>query len=42
MSEWKEYCLSDLAEIHNEIRVPLSKIERTKRIEFDYSVLRCD
>lgn len=31
MSEWKEYKLEDFATIHNEIRVPLSKMERSKR-----------
>lgn len=31
MSEWKEYRLVDFATIHNESRVPLSKMERSKR-----------
>ena len=31
MSEWKAYKLEDFATIHNEIRVPLSKMERSKR-----------
>ena len=31
MSEWREYRLKDFVTIHNETRVPLSKIERTKR-----------
>ena len=31
MSEWKEYRLVDFATIHNETRVPLSKMERLKR-----------
>jgi len=30
MSEWKDYKLTDLAEIHNEKRVPLSKMQRLK------------
>ena len=31
MGEWKEYTLLDFAEIHNQTRVPLSKMERAKR-----------
>jgi len=31
MSEWKEYKLEDFAEIHNQTRIPLSKMERSKR-----------
>ena len=31
MDEWKEYSLLDLAEIHNQTRVPLSKMERAER-----------
>jgi len=31
MSEWKEYSLLDLADIHNQTRVPLSKMERAER-----------
>ena len=31
MGEWKEHSLSDFAEIHNQTRVPLSKMERAKR-----------
>ena len=31
MSEWKEFRLDELADIYNHIRVPLSKMERSKR-----------
>lgn len=31
MNEWKEFSILDFAEIHNNIRVPLSKMERMKR-----------
>lgn len=31
MSEWKEFYLEDLAEIHNTKRVPLSSMQRAKR-----------
>ncbi|MCZ6803386.1 MAG: restriction endonuclease subunit S [Proteobacteria bacterium] len=31
MGEWREYKLDDIAEIHNQKRVPLSKMERSKR-----------
>jgi len=31
MSEWKEYKLEDFTTIHNETRIPLSKMERSKR-----------
>ena len=31
MGEWKEYTLLDFAEIHNQTRVPLSKMERAER-----------
>jgi type I restriction enzyme S subunit len=31
MGEWKEYSLLDFAEIHNQTRVPLSKMERSER-----------
>jgi len=31
MSEWKEYKLEDFVTIHNEKRVPLSKMERSRR-----------
>lgn len=31
MSEWKEFKLDELADIYNHIRVPLSKMERSKR-----------
>ncbi len=37
MSEWKEFSLLDFAELHDQIRVPLSKMEREKRQgEFPY------
>ncbi|MFN4285618.1 MAG: restriction endonuclease subunit S [Lacibacter sp.] len=31
MSEWKEYKLEDLAEFHNQKRIPLSSMERSQR-----------
>ena len=31
MSEWKEYSILDFAEIHNQSRVPLSKMQRAKK-----------
>ncbi len=31
MGEWKEYSLLDFAEIHNQTRIPLSKMERAER-----------
>ncbi|GBD96103.1 type I restriction modification DNA specificity domain protein [bacterium BMS3Abin06] len=31
MGEWKEYNILDLAEIHNQSRVPLSKMQRAKK-----------
>ena len=31
MSEWKEFKLDELADIYNHIRVPLNKMERSKR-----------
>ena len=31
MSEWKEFVLEDFATIHNETRIPLSKMDRSKR-----------
>jgi|26BtaG_2_1085354.scaffolds.fasta_scaffold00083_24 type I restriction enzyme S subunit len=31
MNEWKEFCIEDIASIHNDERIPLSKMERLKR-----------
>ncbi|MFH1321833.1 MAG: restriction endonuclease subunit S [Bacteroidota bacterium] len=31
MSEWREYSILDFAEIHNQLRVPLSKMQRAKK-----------
>jgi type I restriction enzyme S subunit len=31
VTEWKEYSILDFAEIHNQLRVPLSKMQRAKK-----------
>ncbi|MBT3675440.1 MAG: restriction endonuclease subunit S [Candidatus Marinimicrobia bacterium] len=31
MSEWREFRLEDFVDIHNQIRIPLSKMERSKK-----------
>ncbi len=31
MSEWREYKLEDFVDIHNQTRIPLSKMERSKK-----------